>query len=108
MYTLIESDWKTFRRLIPEWRERYITGINKKLLHVLSNPRKTQTDTFWDTKEKADKSARILRDCLDGHSRSSMTRFFFLMLKHNMITLDDLTEFSTELQEHMEDFTTSF
>lgn len=108
MYNLIESDWKTFRRLTPEWRERYIKRINKKLLKTLSNPKETQTETFWDTKEKADKTAKILRDCLDGHSRSRMTRYFFTMLNHNMITLDDLTDFSEELQEHMEEFTKQF
>ena len=108
MYNLIESDWKTFRRLTPEWRECYITRINKKLVKNLSHPKETQTDAFWDTKEKADKTAKILRDCLDGHSRSRMTHSFFLMLTHKMITLDDLTDFSKELQEHMEDFTKQF
>ena len=108
MYNLIESDWKTFRRLTPEWRERYIKRINKKLAKILSNPDKTPTDVFWDTKEKADKTAKILRDCLDGHSRSRMTRYLFLMHNHNMITLGDLNDFSKELQKHMEDFTKQF
>jgi len=108
MYNLIESDWKTFRRIVHEWRERYITRINKKLVHILSHPKETQTETFWDTKKKTDKSAKILRDCLDGHSRSRMTRYIIVMINYGMITLDDLNEFSTELQEHMEEFSKQF
>ncbi len=47
-----ESDWKVFRRRVPEWRERYLKKKNKEIIGVLSDENKTPTEQFWDAKEK--------------------------------------------------------
>lgn len=96
-----ESDWKIFRKRVPEWRERYLQKKNKVIVGILTDQNKTATEQFWDTKGKIDKEARILVDCLDGHSRSKMDWYLVLMYHHGLISNDDLKELSEELREHI-------
>ncbi len=96
-----ESDWKTFRNRVPEWRERYLRGVNQRLVGMLTDPNRSPTERFWDTKQKMKEEAQVLTKCLDGHSRSNMDWFLMLMLRHGLVTEDDLTEFSEELKERV-------
>ena len=96
-----ESDWKTFRRRVPEWRERYLTTKNKEIIGILTDEHKTPTEQFWDAKERMKEEARILVDCLDGHSRSKMHWYLFLMHRHGLIAEADLEEFSEELRDRI-------
>jgi len=74
---------------------------NKDIIGVLTDKNKTPTEQFWDAKEKMEKEARILVDCLDGHSRSKMHWYLFLMHRHGLIQDTDLEEFSEELREQL-------
>ncbi|MHA2284188.1 MAG: hypothetical protein ACXAC5_25395 [Promethearchaeota archaeon] len=98
---LRESDWKIFRKRIPEWRERYLQRKNKEIISVLTDKNKTSTEQFWDAKEKMEEEAKILVDCLDGHSRSKMDWYLLLMYSHGLINNDDLEKFSRELREQV-------
>lgn len=97
----LESDWKTFRRRVPEWRERYLSGKNKEIMAVLTDENRTPTERFWEAKEKMKKIARILVDCLDGHSKSEMPEYLNLMYGHGLIGDADLEEFSEPLRERI-------
>ncbi|MFQ5544327.1 MAG: hypothetical protein ACE5HS_23195, partial [bacterium] len=96
-----ESDWKTFRNRVPEWRERYLRKKNKEIIRILTDENKTPTEQFWEAKEKMEKEAKVLVDCLDGHSRSKMHWYLFLMYCHELIEDSDLVEFSGELRENI-------
>lgn len=96
-----ESDWKIFRKRVPEWRERYLNGKNKEIVAVLTDKERTPTKQFWDAKEKMETEAKILARCLDGHSRSSMHWYLCLMYGHGLIQDADLEEFSQELREQI-------
>ncbi|MEQ8789177.1 MAG: hypothetical protein RIC55_22885 [Pirellulaceae bacterium] len=93
-----ESDWKTFRKLVPEWRERYLQEKNEQIVRLLTEEGKTPTEQFWTAKELMDDEAEGLRFCLDGHSRSTMDMFLLRMLVNDMIHDDDLKAFSETLQ----------
>ena len=95
----LESDWKTFRKRVPEWRERYLSKKNKELAAILSDQKRTPTEQFWDVKKKAEDEARILVDRLDGHSRSKMHFYLLLMHRHGLIEDADLAEFSEDIRE---------
>jgi hypothetical protein len=99
-----ESDWKTFRKIVPELRERYLRRRNAELLAILQDESLTPTEQFWTVQERARKEAKILRECLDGHSRSKMLMFMIVMRRHKMLTDEDLKQFSSELQAEIEDF----
>ena len=97
----LESDWKLFRKRVPEWRERYLSLKNKEIVGIFADNNKTPTEQFWDAKKKMEEEARILVDCLDGHSRSKMQWYLLLMHHYGLIRDEDLDEFSEELREQV-------
>ena len=96
-----ESDWKVFRKLVPELRERYLRKRSVELMAILQDEKLTPTEQFWALEERVGKEAAILRKCLDGHSRASMTRYVSLMYRHRMLHDEDLEQFSVELAERI-------
>lgn len=99
-----ESDWKRFRKIVPELRERYIEKKNSALLQILTDSDKTPTEQFWDIYNATRKEAKILRDCLDGHSRSKQFFFMVLMCNHGLIAREDLEGFSEDLQASLSEY----
>lgn len=93
------SDWRVFRRRVPEWRERYLRLRNEELVGLLRDEALTPTERFWRAKDQMDEEARVLRACLDGHSKRKMMWYVSLMYDHGMLGDDDLDEFSEELRE---------
>lgn len=96
-----ESDWKQFRKMVPEQRERYLEERLPSFQKILSDQDRTPTRRFWDAFEKMEETGKILRDCLDGHSRSKMILFMSLMYRYGMLKDEDLHPFSEELQSRM-------
>lgn len=97
-----EADWKKFRAMVPDLRERYVTACNARLAALLTHPQKTETERFWDTLEEMKREAKILETCLDGHSRSSTYRYLNLMINYGMLKREDAAVFSPELQQYLE------
>ena len=97
----LESDWKIYSKNVPEWRERYLTQKNGEIIAILSDREKTHTDRFWDAKRVMEDESRILRDCLDPHSRSNMVLSLCLMIRYKMVEESDLVNFSEELRERL-------
>lgn len=96
-----ESDWKVFRKRVPELRERYLRVRNAELAALVADEALTPTERFWNLEERAREIAKILRECLDGYSRSKMVLSMILMRRHGMLSDEDLEQFSDELREHL-------
>ena len=94
-----ETDWRRFRDLAPELRERYLQARNEELVSVLGDSGLSQTEGFWKIEKRTREIAKVLHECLDGHSRSKMELFIMVMITHRMMTEDDLSGFSDEVQE---------
>lgn len=99
MKTPAESDWKKFRAMVPMLRERYLAERTGRIAVLLSNSKKSETERFWAAMEQMEKEAKVLRHCLDGHSRSNMWIFMLSMIRAGMMKKEDLAEFSEELQQ---------
>ncbi len=97
----MESDWRTFRDMVPMLRERYLAELNARIVHMLTAPHKNETERFWDSFELMEKEAKVLQQCLDGHSRSRMWVFMISMLRVGMLKREDLSQFSEELQREL-------
>ena len=97
----MESDWKMFRKRVPEWRERYLSMKNMEIIATLSDESRSPTEQFWEAKKKMDLEARVLTDCLDGHSRSDMDFYLVLMHRRGLIKDEDMEGFSATLQEEV-------
>ena len=91
----MESDWKKFRAMVPKLRERYLAEErNARISAMLADPKKNETERFWDAMYEMEKEAKILLQCLDGHSRSKMGHFVHTMIRAGMLQKEDLAEFS--------------
>jgi len=93
-----ESDWKKFRAIVPELRERYLRERNSELSAILRDESSTPTTQFWTASERIEEIGKILRSCLDGHSRSTMMNYLMIMYRHQMLTEEDLDGFSEEVR----------
>jgi len=97
----MESDWRKFRDMVPHLRERYLAGCNTRIARMVADPKNNETERFWDALKEMEKEAKILRNCLDGHSRSSMLSFMCMMMRVGMLTKEDSLQFSDELQQEL-------
>ena len=97
----MESDWRKFREMVPKLRERYLADRNARILALLTNPTKDETERFWDAMEQMEREAKVLRQCLDGHSRSKMFFYMLRMIRAGMMTKEDIEVFSERLQREV-------
>ena len=96
-----ESDWKKFRNSLDRWRELYLKRKNDEIRAILEDNNLNETEKFWDIVAFQKNELKILRNCLDGFSRSNMSLHMALMKKYKMICKEDIEEFSEELQEYL-------
>lgn len=87
--------------MLPVWRERYLAERNLRIAAVLSDPKKNETERFWDAEKMVANEARVLARCLDDIRRSRMWEQLVQMRAARMIRREDLAEFSPELQNQV-------
>jgi hypothetical protein len=97
----MEADWKKFSAMVPKLRERYLAERHATILRKFTDPKKTETERFWDALEAMEVEARVLRQCLDGHSRSKMWLYLLTMARAGMLKKQDLVGFSDELRQRV-------
>ena len=95
-----ESDWKLFRKLIPVWQERYITKLNKEYIGILIQDKNAST-IFWKLNDRIKKD-RNSPGVIIEMSRSLLVENLISLIKHNVITLDELNDFSEETKESIQ------
>lgn len=98
---MTESDWKKYSARFPEWRDRYLDRRNRDFVQSLQESGKTPSERFWETRSQIESEAKVLRDCFDRHSRSSMKMSLVLMLQYGIVEWEDLRDFSDESQEEL-------
>lgn len=97
-----EKDWKVFRSKISGWQEAYMEKLNREYIELLSGEGDA-SEKFWALEK------RIRQDKKDCGVQCEMSRSnqFYIMLSllnEGAITLDELSDFSGDLQETMKHF----
>ena len=98
-YNVIESDWKLFRKRLPEWQEAYMDKLNKEYIQLLASSGEA-SDKFWEL-EKRIKNDRHNVGVVAEMRRSVMFPNLIDLLREGAITLDDLEGFSDDLKESL-------
>ena len=96
-----EKDWKLFRKKLPGWQENYMNRLNKEYMEILSQEGKNPSDIFWELDGRLKCDRRLTGVVARGMSRSNMYGHLIDLLREDAITLDDLSDFSEELQERL-------
>lgn len=96
-YGFTKKDWALFREKISDWQESYMNKLNKEYIELLSGEGRP-SEKFWTLEE------RIRNDKKDTGvqlkmSRSNCIPNIISLLNEEVITMEDLDEFSDELKE---------
>ena len=96
-YGFTKKDWALFREKISDWQEAYMNKLNKEYIELLSGEGR-RSEKFWALEE------RIRNDKKDTGvqlkmSRSNCIPNIISLLNEEVITMEDLDEFSDELKE---------
>ena len=99
--TTAEKDWKLFRKKLPGWQENYMNRLNKGYMEILSQEGKNPSDIFWELDSRIKRDKKLTGVVVHDMSRSNMYEHLIDLLMKNAITLDDLSDFSEDLQERL-------
>lgn len=94
-----ESDWKLYKSKIADWQEGYMEKLCKEYIDLLSSDR-LPSDRFWELEKRIREDKRAT-GVVVNNSRSNMIDNILDLLHEGAITLDDLSDFSEELQERI-------
>lgn len=97
MYEVKESDWKIFRKRVPQWQEDYMKKLNKEYIDILSRDG-LAANNFWDLENRVFKDKRRVGGAIDMR-RSRMFINILALLEDHVINLEDLDVFSEELRK---------
>lgn len=92
-----ERDWKIFRKKIPNWQECYMERLAVEYIALLQTD-KSASAKFWEL-EKRIKQDKKSPGVIIGMRRSTAINNIICLVLDEVISLDDLEEFSDDLQE---------
>lgn len=67
-----ESDWKLFRKKLPEWQENCMSRLNKEYMEILSQEGKNPSDIFWELDDRIKHDKKLTGVVVHDMSRSNM------------------------------------
>lgn len=92
-----ERDWKIFRKKIPDWQERYMERLEIEYIALLQNEKNASTK-FWEMEKRIKQDKKSLGVIIDMRRSTAINNIVSLVLDE-VISLDDLEEFSEDLKE---------
>ena len=99
MYTVKESDWKLFRKLLPEWQERFMERLLGEYSTMITG-QGLASDRFLRLQKRLQKDVRKFGVCAEMR-RSVMDMNLRSLLLEGAISKDDLDGFSEELRQSL-------
>ena len=94
-----ESDWKLFRKRLPEWQERHMQVLLDEYAKIIDSSELAST-RFWKLDKRLRKDVRHVGVCAVMR-RSTMFINLTRLLDENAITLEDLDGFSEDLKQRV-------
>lgn len=95
-----KKDWKLFRERLSDWQENYMEGLVKDYVNFLNDVTKPASEKFWEL-EKRIKEDKRHPGVIMEMSKSEAIWDIVRLIRLKVITYDDLSEFSDELQQEV-------
>lgn len=92
----LESDWKLFRKNIVAWQEEYMSGLVEQYIQLLNGP-EDAPNKFWKLEKRIRKDKKNPGVIIEM-TRSMMLANIISLIHNEVITVDDLQEFSDDLK----------
>ena len=96
-----EKDWKLFRKKVPQWQEAYMDRLAREYIAILCGNEKS-SEKFWNLYDRINADVNCVGVQI-RMSRSRMIQNIISLINEGAITLDDLSDFSNELRENVQD-----
>ena len=95
-----QMDWKLFREKLSDWQENYMEGLVKEYANFLNDDKKPASEKFWEL-EKRIKEDKRHPGVIMEMSKSEVIWDIVRLIRLKVITYDDLSDFSDELQNEV-------
>ena len=92
-----KKDWKLFRERLLGWQENYMEGLVKEYVNFLNDNKKPASEKFWELEKRIKEDKRHPGVILEM-SKSEVLWDIVRLIRLKVITYDDLSDFSDELQ----------
>ena len=92
-----KMDWNLFREKLSDWQENYMEGLVKEYANFLNDDKKPASEKFWEL-EKRIKEDKRHPGVIMEMSKSEVIWDIVRLIRLKVITYDDLSDFSDELQ----------
>ena len=99
MRDVAESDWKLFKKMLPQWQERYMERLIDQYIEIL-NGGSEASDRFWALEEHINRDRRCSGVMMEDIRRSTMRRQIASLLADNVISLSDLDGFTDDIKSY--------
>ena len=95
-----KKDWKLFRVRLSGWQGNYMEGLVKEYVSFLNDDKKPASDKFWEL-EKRIKEDKRHPGVIMELKKSEVIWYIVRLIRLKVITYDDLSDFSDELQHEV-------
>ncbi len=95
-----KMDWKLFREKLSDWQENYMEGLVKEYANFLNDDKKPASEKFWELEKRIKKDKRHPGVIMEM-SKSEVIWDIVRLIRLKVITYNDLSDFSDELQKEV-------
>ena len=95
-----KKDWKLFRERLADWQENYMEGLVKEYANFLNDDKKPASEKFWEL-EKRIKEDKHHPGVIMEMKKSEVIWDIVRFIRLKVITYDNLSDFSDELQQEV-------
>lgn len=95
-----QMDWKLFREKLSDRQENYMEGLVKEYANFLNDDKKPASEKFWEL-EKRIKEDKRHPGVIMEMSKSEAIWDIVRLIRLKVITYNDLSDFSDELQNEV-------
>ena len=95
-----KKDWKLFRERLSDWQENYMEGLVKEYVNFLNDDKKPASDKFWELEKRIKEDKRHPGVIMEMRKSDAIWDIVHL-IRLNVISYDDLSDFSDELQQEV-------
>ena len=95
-----QMDWKLFREKLSDRQENYMEGLVKEYANFLNDDKKPASEKFWEL-EKRIKEDKRHPGVIMELKKSEVIWDIVRLIRLKVITYDDLSDFSDELQNEV-------
>lgn len=92
-----ENDWMLYRKKICIWQENFMAKLCNEYVTILCNNNKKPSEKFW-TLQRRLKEDQHFAGVIVEMKKNNILYDMVRLIKENAITIEDLSEFSLDIQ----------